>query len=34
VAVPVKPGTTALKLTLTFRSGRYGTRDALSISRS
>jgi hypothetical protein len=34
VAVPVKPGTTALKLTLTFRSGRYGTRDAVSISRS
>jgi hypothetical protein len=34
VAVPVKPGTTALKLTLTFRAGRSGTRDAVTVSRS
>jgi hypothetical protein len=33
VQVPVKAGTSDLKLTLTFRSGRYGTRDALAITR-
>jgi hypothetical protein len=31
--VPVKPGASDLHLTLTFRSGRYGTRDALTVAR-
>jgi hypothetical protein len=29
----VTPGASDLRLTLTFRSGRYGTRDALTVSR-
>jgi hypothetical protein len=33
VQVPVKAGASDLKLTLTFRSGRYGTRDALTVTR-
>jgi hypothetical protein len=33
VSVPVKPGASDLRLTLTFRSGRAGTRDALTVSR-
>ena len=33
VSVPVKPGASDLRLTLTFRSGRYGTRDALTVAR-
>ncbi len=33
VAVPVKPGTAGLKLTLTFRAGKSGTRDVVTIAR-
>jgi hypothetical protein len=29
----VKPGASDLKLKLTFRSGRYGTRDVVAVSR-
>jgi hypothetical protein len=34
VAVPVKPGTADLKLTLTFRAGKSGSRDVVVVSRS
>jgi hypothetical protein len=33
VAVPVKPGTADLKLTLTFRAGHSGTRDVVTVAR-
>jgi hypothetical protein len=33
VAVPVKPGTADLKLTLTFRAGKSGSRDVVVVSR-
>jgi hypothetical protein len=33
VAVPVEPGTSTVKLTLTFRAGRSGTRDVVAVSR-
>jgi hypothetical protein len=33
VSVPVKPGASDLRATLTFRAGRYGTRDALVVAR-
>jgi hypothetical protein len=33
VAVPVKPGTADLKLTLTFRAGKSGSRDVVTVAR-